>query len=477
MSDSFLPGDRHDDALRRLVAPANWPNPVPAPQYNLVVLGGGPAGLVCAAGAAGLGAKVALIERGSLGGDCLNVGCVPSKTLLRSARLVAELRRASHFGIHAPEPTVDFAAVMERVRSVRAGLATHDSAERFRALGIDVFLGEGRFRDDESIEVNGAVLNFRKAVITTGTRAATIPSPLSTAVPVYTNESIFTLTTLPKRLLVIGAGPVGCELGQAFARLGSVVTLIAKGGRVLPREDADAAELLANALKADGVSILPEVPAGFAADAVLMAVGRVPNVDSLNLAAAGIAFDETAGVAVDERLRTTNRRVFAAGDVAAKMPHFTHAADAMARVVLRNALFVGRAKFDPQSIPRCTYTEPEVASIGDTDSGNRVLRVELADLDRGATDGASGFVKLFLAAKSDRILGATVVGSQAGEIIGTLSLALAHRMGARAFADTVFPYPTYTESLRKLGDQFNRARLTPWVARLLRGWLRWTRKN
>ena len=159
------------------------------------------------------------------------------------------------------------------------------------------------------------------------------------------------------------------------------------------------------------------------------------------------------------------------------MPHVTHAADAMARVVLRNALFAGRATFDPQSIPRCTYTEPEVASIGDNDSGNRVLRVELADLDRGATDGACGFVKLFLAAKSDRILGATVVGSQAGEIIGTISLALAHRLRARAFANTVFPYPTYTESLRKLGDQFNRERLTPWVARLLRGWLRWTRKS
>ena len=477
MSDSFLPGDRYDDALRRLVAPVDWCNPVPARQYNLVVVGGGPAGLVCAAGAAGLGAKVALIERGSLGGDCLNVGCVPSKTLMRSARIVAELRRATHFGIRATEPTVDFAAVMQRVRSVRAGLAPHDSAERFRALGIDVFLGEGRFRDDESIEVNGAVLNFRKAVIATGTRAAIIPSPLSSAVPVYTNESIFTLTALPQRLLVIGAGPVGCELGQALARLGSVVTLIAKGGRVLPREDADAAELLATALKADGVAILPEVPAGFAADAVLMAVGRVPNVESLNLPAAGIAYDGTAGVTVDERLRTTNRRVFAAGDVAAKMPHFTHAADAMARVVLRNALFLGRAKFDPQSIPRCTYTEPEVASLGDTSGGNRVLRVELAELDRGATDGAGGFVKLFLAAKSDRILGATVVGPHAGEIIGTLSLALAHHLGARAFSSTVFPYPTYTESLRKLGDQFNRERLTPWVARLMRGWLRWTRTS
>ncbi len=475
MPPSFLPDDPHDTALRNLVVPADWRNPDPAPMYNLVVLGGGPAGLVCAAGAAGLGAKVALVERGHLGGDCLNVGCVPSKALLRSARAVAEVRAAGRFGIAVAEPAIDFAAVMERVRAVRAGLAPHDSAARFRSLGVEVFLGEGRFRDGESIEVNGAMLNFRKAVVVTGTRATTTASPLLPEIPVYTNETIFALTELPRRLLVIGAGPIGCELGQAFARLGSHVTLIARDGRVLPKEDAEAGELLANAMKTDGAAILREVPAGFAADAVLLAVGRVPNVEALNLEAAGVAFDGATGVIVDKHLRTTNRRIFAAGDVVAKMPHLTHAADAMARVVLRNALFGGRARFDPWSIPRCTYTEPEVASLGDTGPNNRVLRIGFDELDRGATDGAAGFVKLFVAANSDRLLGAAVAGPHAGEVIGTLALALANRLGVSAFAGTVFPYPTYTESLRKLGDQYNKARLTPLVACLLRAWLRWGR--
>jgi pyruvate/2-oxoglutarate dehydrogenase complex dihydrolipoamide dehydrogenase (E3) component len=464
------------------VKPADWVNPRPKERYQLVVIGGGPAGLVCAAAAAALGATVALVERDLLGGDCLNVGCVPSKTLLRAARAAAESRRAQQFGMHTPQLEIDFAAVMQRVRRVRAELAPNDSAERFRSLGVDVFLGEGRFTDSDRVEVNGTKFRFGRCVIATGSRPAVPDLPGLAESRWFTNESIFTLTDLPQRLLVIGSGSTGCELGQAFARLGSRVTLVARS-QVLRGEDPEAAQLVEDALRADGIDIVPQTPTdlrGF--DAVLVATGRIPNIEGLNLEAAGVQFHPKAGIAVDRYLRTTNARIFAAGDVCAVPFKLTNAADAMARLAVRNALMPRPvwAAFNEHLIPRCTFTDPELGHIG-TDTTNEVhsprqlLRVGYDDLDRAACDASSGFLKVKLARGTDRLIGATVVGSHAGELVGTLSVAMTNQIGLKQLATTNFPYPTFTEAIRKLADQYNRTRLTPRAKRLIGTWLRWFR--
>jgi pyruvate/2-oxoglutarate dehydrogenase complex dihydrolipoamide dehydrogenase (E3) component len=510
MAIPLLPGDPHDDRLRANVRPPAWVNPTPAARYQLVVIGAGPAGLVAAAAAAGLGAKVALVERDLMGGDCLNVGCVPSKALLRAARAAAAVRRAKEFGVWAGEPEVEFAAVMERVRRVRAELSAVDSAERFRKLGVDVFLGEGKFLNEDTVGVNGATLRFGRCLIATGARPVVPDIPGLKESRWFTNETVFALTELPKRLLVIGGGPVGCELGQAFARLGSDVTVVAGERYLLPREDPDAGGGLYPSLEEDGVTIFlnrridfingdsPPEAAGdpilarmtegsrrstfTTADTILAAVGRSPNVEGLDLGAAGIAFDPKDGIRVDDRLRSTNPRVFAAGDVCSLGYKFTHAADAMARLVVRNALFPLKGRASALTIPWCTYTDPEVGRVGlnDREAAERgvavdLYRVELAEVDRAVTDGEAGFVKVLAAKGTDRIVGATVVGPHAGELVGTISLAMTHGIGLKKLANTIFPYPTYTEALRKIADQYNRTRFTPLAGRVLGTWLRWFR--
>lgn len=365
MSESLppplLPWDEHNQRLAAHVGGEHWRNPVPASRYNLVVLGGGPAGLVAAAGAAGLGAKVALVEKQWLGGDCLNVGCVPSKALIRAARAVAAVRKASAYGVLLPGGwSVDFGAIMERVRRVRADLSPHDSARRFTELGVDVFFGSGRFAGGDKIEVNGESLRFAKAVIATGARAAAPPIRGLNEVPYLTNESLFSLTELPRRLGVIGAGPIGCEMAQCFARLGSEVTLVESTRGLLPREDRDASAVIRSVLLREGVQIrgggkdvvVSQTGRGIGmrcetgsagwrgeVDRLLVAVGRAPNVEGLGLESAGIEFGPE-GVKVDDFLRTTHPRVFACGDVCSAF-QFTHVADFMARLALRNALFGG----------------------------------------------------------------------------------------------------------------------------------------
>ncbi len=506
----LLPDDPHDVELLRQVHPPDWKNPAPAPRYNLVVIGGGTAGLVTAAGAAGLGAKVALVERHLLGGDCLNYGCVPSKTLLRAGRAAADIRAAARFGIHAPGGvTVDFGAVMERVRSLRAGISHHDSAARFRDLGVDVFLGDGKFTGNDTVEVAGAKLRFRNAVIATGARALIPEIPGLREAGFLTNETVWSLQELPHRLVILGGGPIGCELAQAFARLGAKVTLLHNKPSLLDKEDANAAALVQAALARDGVEILCDTKViavdlqndgskavhwsssskertadmrTVFADAVLVATGRRPNVDGLGLETVGVAFDRVTGVQVDDHLRTTHSSIFAAGDICSRHK-FTHAADFAARTVIQNALFMGRKKVSALTIPRATYTDPEVATVGLTEheavaQGVAVSKFvrELKDVDRARTEGdTEGFVKILVAAGSDRIVGATFVTRNAGDLISEVSVAMAAGVGLGRLASVIHPYPTQAEAIRQCGDAYNRTRLTPLVKSLFARWLAWRR--
>jgi pyruvate/2-oxoglutarate dehydrogenase complex dihydrolipoamide dehydrogenase (E3) component len=494
------PRDAFNQALLDNVHPAAWPDPEPAPRYNLVVVGAGTAGLVTAAGAAGLGAKVALVERDYLGGDCLNFGCVPSKAILRAARAVADVRNAARFGVRI-EGTIhaDFDPLMGRMRRLRSEISVNDSAQRFRVLGVDVFLGAGKFTSPETLEVNGKTLRFRKAVIATGARAARLPVPGLDESGYLTNETVFNLTELPRRLAVIGAGPIGCELAQAFARFGAAVALLDVLPKMLPREEPAAAAIVEAALRRDGVE--PSLGVKLTrievqgsekvlhfdrglevrCDALLLAAGRAPNVEGLGLEAAGVAYDKK-GVTVDDRLCTTNPRIFAAGDVCSRY-QFTHAADAMARIVIQNALFLGRARVSKLVIPWCTYTDPEVAHVGlyEHEAAAQGIAVEtytqeMTHVDRAILDGETeGFVKVVVRKGTDRLLGATIVARHAGEMISEATLAITAGVGLRKLAATIHPYPTQAEALRKVGDAYNRTRLTPWVKWLFDKWLTWRR--
>lgn len=496
----LLPRDEWNRALLESVHPPAWRNPTPAARYDLVALGGGTAGLVAAIVSAGLGAKVALVEKAWLGGDCLNVGCVPSKTLVRAARAAADARAATRYGVRVGAVDVDFPAVMERVRRVRAEIAPHDSAQRYAGLGVDVFLGHGRFTAPDSLEVAGARLRFKRAVVATGARAAPPALPGLAEAGFLTNETVFSLVERPARLAVLGAGPVGCELAQSFARLGSRVTLVEIAEQVLIREDPEAAAVIRAALERDGVELLlgaklerverrggakllrvagPTGAREVAVDEILVGVGRAPNVEGLGLEAAGIAFDPARGVGVDERLRTSNPRVFAAGDVclAAK---FTHAADASAKLVVRNAFFFGRGRAAGLVMPWCTYTDPELAHVGITlrEAGERGVALDtfqapLAGNDRAHADGdAAGFLKVHVAKGTDRIRGATLVARHAGEGIAPLATAIAGGVGLGKLVDVILPYPTQTELLKTVAGAYTRTRLTPLAARVLRTLIR-----
>jgi pyruvate/2-oxoglutarate dehydrogenase complex dihydrolipoamide dehydrogenase (E3) component len=493
-----------DDAVRGLVHPEDWVNPTPADRYDLVVIGGGTAGLVSAMGAAGLGARVALVERHLLGGDCLNTGCVPSKAIIRSARVVGELRRAASLGVRAAGVEVDFGAVMRRMRERRASVAVNDSAERLRHAGVDVFFGPARFADPATVLVDGARLRFTRAVIATGGRPAAAAIPGLESVDYLTSENIFDLSILPKRLIVLGAGPIGCELAQAFARFGSRVTVLDRSQQILPNDDGDASAVLrarladegihfALAVRVDGVRrVGDEVFVDYSqegaakengltvsGDTLLVATGRAPNIEGLHLDAAGIGSNKN-GVEVSDHLRTTNRRVYAAGDVCSSYK-FTHAADAMARIVLQNALFYGRRKASALVIPWVTYTDPEVAHVGvslrdATRGGDRVatVTIPLSEVDRAMVDDETdGFVRVHH--ERGRIRGCTIVAPHAGEMIGEAVYALSHGGTLSGLSATVHPYPSYAEALRKAGDLYRRQSVTPAVKRWLERYFRWTR--
>ena len=504
-SPFLLPDDESNRTLVQNVHPPDWENPEPAPCYNLVVIGAGTAGLVTAAGAAGLGAKVALIERHLLGGDCLNYGCVPSKAVIRAGRAIHDVQMSPEFGMSGGvDPQIDFAAIMQRMRRVRAGISPHDSARRMRdEFGIDLFFGEGRFVGPKSIEVGGKRLRFKRAAICTGAQATPPAIPGMEEVGYLTNESVFSLTRLPPRLAVIGGGPLGCELAQAFARFGSEVVILEYESHLLSREDPYAAEIVQNSLLRDGVKlclkskILQATGGGegklisfeqggetreLLVNEILVGVGRAPNVEGLNLQAAGVAYDPKLGVKVDDRLQTSNARIFAAGDVC--FPYkFTHTADALARILIANALFMRSQKTSALVIPWCTYTDPEVAHVGLYEQEARgkeieviTLTVPLTEVDRTLLDGETeGFARIHLRKGTDRILGATIVARHAGEMINEISLAMTSGLGLLAIGKTIHPYPTQAEAIKKLADAYNRTRLTPLLKKILRSWLKWQR--
>jgi len=498
------PADAHNGRLLSNVHPSDWQNPTPAARYNLVVIGAGTAGLVTAAGAAGLGAKVALVEKNLMGGDCLNVGCVPSKALIRSSRAVFDITDAGRFGVEAVAPAhVDFPAVMERMRKLRADLSPTDSAQRFKTLGVDVFLGEARFTGPDTVEVAGETLRFKRAVIATGARAIQPPVPGLAEAGYLTNETVFNLTQRPARLAVIGGGPIGCELAQAFQRLGSQVSLLHKHAHLLDREDMDAAALVQKAFVREGIALRLDANIArverngggkvisyeaqgkeerLVVDEILAGAGRAPNVEGLNLETVGVQYDPRQGVLVNDRLQTTNPRIYAAGDICLALK-FTHAADFTARIVIQNALFLGRKKLSALTMPWCTYTDPEIAHVGlyEHDARERGIEVdtyvrEFKHVDRAVLDGEEdGFVKFHVRKGHDEILGATIVARHAGEMISEISVAMAGRIGLGRLASVIHPYPTQAEAIRQCGDAYNRTRLTPTVKKWMSRWLAWQR--
>ncbi len=508
-----LPSDEYNRQLVANVHPPNWVNPEPTGRYNIVVIGAGTAGLITAVVAASLGAKVALIEKHLMGGDCLNVGCVPSKGVIRAARAWADLRHAKEFGLEIPAGVqYDFGAAMARMRKLRARISENDSAHRYTTLGVDVFVGSGRFLGPDTIQVEGPagnrVLTFVKAAVCTGARASAPPTPGLQEAGYLTNDTVFSLTEVPQRIAVIGAGPIGCELAQSFARFGSQVYLVEAAHGIMPNEDRDAAEIVEQQMVRDGVKLLccgkqlqvektengKRLTVGshghqydVTVDEILVGVGRAPNVEGIGLEAARVDYDKN-GVTVNARLQTTNPKIFAAGDVCSRYK-FTHAADAMAQIVIQNALFphpfgLGYASVDSLIMPWCTFTEPEVAHVGmyEHDAKEKGIEVEtytykLDEVDRAILDGEEeGFARVHIKKGTDRILGATIVAAHAGDMISEFSVAMKAGAGAKTIAATIHPYPTQAEVNKKVVNLWRKAHFTQRTKNLLIKLFTWMRR-
>ena len=491
----ILPEDEANRQLLRHTHPPDWINPTPRGRYHLVVIGAGTAGLTAAGGCATVGGRVALIERHLTGGDCLVTGCVPSKGLISAARRAADIRQAGQYGVRVPPGTqVEFGAVMERMRRLRARISPQDSVQHLREMGIDVFLGQARFVSRQAVDVEGTRVDFSRAVIASGGRAVVPPIPGLKDAGFLTNETLFELTQLPPRVVFIGAGPIGCEMAQTFQRLGSQVTLIDAAPHILIREDADAAELLQQRLLQEGVQLVLKAkvlrvelrhgtkfviveqedrPQEIACEAVVVGVGRVPNTEGLNLEAAGVRYDKT-GVLINDRLQTSHPCIYAAGDICSPFK-FTHTANALGRMAMINAFFWGRHRMSRLIVPWCTYTDPEIAHVGLYEAqakarGTQVttLTVPLADNDRAILDGHDeGFIRVHLKQGTDRILGATIVAAHAGDLLTYFTLAMSMGKGLSSLAAPIYPYPTQSEAIKKLAGLYLQTKLTPMVKRLL----------
>jgi pyruvate/2-oxoglutarate dehydrogenase complex dihydrolipoamide dehydrogenase (E3) component len=488
------PAEASDEAMRlkrellENVHPASWRNPEPCGAYDLVILGAGPAGLLAAHGAAILGVKVALIERDLLGGNRLNFGCVPSKALIRTSRLYARMRDAPELGVPHPSGVqTDVRADMQRIQRIQTRLSRNDSAERLRATGVDVFFGAASFIGPALVSVAGTVLRFKKALIATGAHplAPTIAGLAEAGY--WTNENVFSLDALPARLLVIGGGPLGCELAQAFCRLGSRVIIAQDEPTFLPGEERDAAQILSDSLARDGIDIHlnTQVVAvhregaqkradllsddhrmSVHVDEILAGIGRAPNVEGLGLESAKVEYDRVSGIRVNDYLQTTNARIYAAGDVC--LAHkFAHVADATARMVLHNALLRGRRKLSALTVPWCTYTDPEIAHVGlyvrearEQGIPVKTFTILMHDVDRAVTDGdEDGFLKIHIKEGTDRILGATIVARRAGEMINELSLAMSAGIGLGELGHVIHTYPTQSDAVKMAADAYYRTRL------------------
>lgn len=494
-----------------------------ADRYDLVVIGGGTAGLVTAAIGARLGARTLLVERDRLGGECLWTGCVPSKALLASARTADLMRRADRFGLDPAAPGAGGPGVLASVREARARVQPHDDPGRFREMGVEVVEGKpARFTGPGTVAVGDREVEGRRIVVATGSRPAVPPVEGLEEAGFRTHETAFEGEELPASVAIVGGGPVGVEFAQAYRRLGSEVTLVEMEERILPREDAELAERLRTVLEEEGVRILTgrraaaarregaamtltlapatggsdgaaegrgegrggrgETAGTIRAGEIFVAAGRRPNVEKLGLAEAGIERGR-AGVVVDEKLRTSRRRVLAAGDVIGP-PYFTHAADHEARTAARNALFPFPSAVDYTALPRAVFTDPELAGVGLTEaearerhgSAVRVYRYDLAELDRAITDrSARGLVKL-VADRGDRLLGAHVLGAHAGTMIAEAALAIRHGLHVPDLSRLVHPYPTMSEGIRRAADGALRRRLTPRRRRWLERWFRLARR-
>jgi pyruvate/2-oxoglutarate dehydrogenase complex dihydrolipoamide dehydrogenase (E3) component len=489
-NDSVLtvPEDAYERERLENVHPSGWRNPQPADPYTLVVVGAGPAGLSAAHSAASLGAKVALIERKLVGGTCMNVGCAPSKTLIRTSHLYADMRNAEHYGAQAPvDIRVNFPAIMERMRRIRARLSRAESVHRLEAAGVDVFFGHATFTGTDALTVDGVKLRFKKAMIATGARPD-IPSIPGLAEAGYlTNENVFDLNELPRRLLVIGGGPLGCELAQAFSRFGSQTIIAQSWPLFLPKEERDAAQLISSAFARDGIEVRlntravnvraeggqklvdlvsDDYKSTVAVDVILTGTGRVPNVEGLDLKAAEVDFDCSTGVKVNDFLQTSNPQIYAAGDSCLEHK-YTHTADASARIVVQNALFDGRQRLSALIIPWCTYTDPAIAHVGlyvrqarEQDVPVKTFTIPMHDAYRAICDSEEeGFVKIHVREGTDQILGATIVARHAGDMIHEITLAMVAGIGLSTLGSVIYASPTQGEAIKKAADAYNLTRL------------------
>lgn len=483
--DSTAPQDAHERQRIAELRPQGWVNPEPAGRYPLVIVGAGPAGLAAAEAAAARGIRVALIERDFIGGTCLNSGCVPSKAIIRSSRLLAEMRDAARYGVQVPSGIrVDFAATMERMRRIRAHLGRRSSVRVLADAGVDVFFGQAEFVDPDALKVDGTRLDFDRALIATGARAHEPPIPGLTEAGYLTHESIFDITELPRRLLVIGGGPIGCEQAQAFCRFGAHTTIVQNKPLFLANEERDAAQILSDALARDGVEVRlntrvlrirmengekhvdlvsDDYHNTITVDAILAGVGRLPNVEGLGLPAAGVECEAGKGISVDDFLCTTNPRIHAAGDVCLEHK-YAHTAAVSAQMAVGNALFGEASRWSAQIIPWCTFTDPEIAHVGMyvREANQRGIPVKtftilMHEVDRAITDSEeSGFVKIHVREDCDEILGATIVARHAGDMINEITLAMGARIGLRTLATTIHAYDTQAEAIQRAAAAFVR---------------------
>lgn len=470
-------------------------------KFDLVIIGGGVAGLVAASGAAQLGARVALVDKsGSLGGDCLHAGCVPTKRLVHSAKVASTLRRSSEFGIEAGPVNVNFPMVMERMREVRDEIGEHDDPERFRKMGVKVFFGSGHFTDPGTFEVNGDRLKGRKFLIATGTRPKLPSIDGLEEAGVLTNETALRLIRLPDSMVILGGGPIAMEFAQVFARLGSKVTVVEKKGKILPREDVELSNALKDILLSEGITIdtckdlvvkgvkgvngkkelivgCAEGERSYKVDDVMVAIGRVPNVDGLALEAAGVEYDKRSGIKVDSYLRTTQKNIYACGDVVGDF-HFTHVAEYQSGIAMSNALFPFKRKVDYRVVPWVTFTDPELARVGLTEDearikygeGNvKVYRHYFKDTDRAVLEGeGKGLIKL-VCDKKGGLLGAHILGPGGGELLHEYVLAMQARVPITKISRSIHVYPTVAQAVKRASDQYYREKLfTGWFPKFAR---------